>query len=68
MSLNQLPNGWTDRQLQALDTLIDLNDAYQVAKTVKALLNDTTPEATQVMTDLANLARDNWAIVKTYGS
>lgn len=68
MTLSQMPNGWTQPQLQALNDLTALSDAYNVAKTVKTLLNDTSPEAVQVMTDLANLARDDWLIIKTYST
>lgn len=68
MTMNTLPNNWSQRQLDALNALTDMHDAYTLATQIISLLNDTTPEATQVKTDLANLARAQWTIVKTYGA
>lgn len=64
--MQTLPNGWTTAQLDALNDLVAMHDAYTLATQIISLLNDTTPEAARVKSDLANLARAKWTDVKTY--
>lgn len=64
--INTLPNGWSTDQLTALNNLVDLYTVYETAKTIKTLLNDTTPQGAQVMTDLVTMAKAEWATLITY--